>query len=215
MQPLPHKAGVSGGVCINTLLIESHPDDCEAAMGGTWLVHKERGDKVTLIVCTECEDVSPGVIKEQEKAHEILQPDEIIRLYLQNTGLSKWEYRATVRHALEKLRYTTDRVYTHWLQDIHQDHRAVAEETIRVFRYNTVLQYCVPHSCPGFTANYYQPLTNDQARKKILALSRFQSQQFRPGFNSPSIAAEMIAAGLHADCQFAEAFSVWKYINNQ
>ena len=63
-----------------------------------------------------------------------------------------------------KEEFKPELVITHWMKDIHQDHRLVAEESFRVFRNTSVISYECTRSCPEFAANYFVDLTEEDVK---------------------------------------------------
>lgn len=205
---------------MKVLFIAAHPDDCEVSCLGTWLRHKELDDTIYYFVAADCEGVSPGVTKESEEVMSILLPSKVFRMSLPNTKLPTIENRAKIREILEVIRDKVgiDTVYMPWLSDINQDHQAVAEETVRVFRYSTILQYCVQHSCPNFLYDYYQVLCEGHVMKKKEIMGIFKSQIKRGSIwfiqnYVDSVAAMMKARGLECGYDWAEGFKVWRVID--
>jgi LmbE family N-acetylglucosaminyl deacetylase len=104
----------------------------------------------------------------------------------------------------------------------HQDHRAVHEAGISVFRSNptnekqrlAVLAYEVPGTgqlgLEGFDPNVYLELNADDLRQKCLLYEKYASQvSQKPGLRSLH-AIEILAQyrGFEAGCDFAEAFEL-------
>jgi LmbE family N-acetylglucosaminyl deacetylase len=204
---------------LNILFIAAHVDDCEVSSAGSWLKLRDEGHKIHYFVAADCEGVSPGSTKESEAVMEYLKPESVTRLSLTNTELPTIENRAKIRHTLEGLRdsVSIDCVYIPWRFDLNQDHQALAEEAIRVFRYSSILQYCVTHSCPNMPFDYYRVLDKKYVDGKNYVLSLFKSQIKRGSVwfikdYVDSVTAFARSRGLECGYDYAEAFLVYRLI---
>ncbi len=116
----------------NILAIGAHPDDIELGCGGTLLQHVAAGDVVSMLVVTKGE-VGPGDtalrIAEQEDACRVLGIDKLMWGSLPDCSVSLHELALV--HLIESAIGETraDVIYTHSIDDSHQDHRAVALAT--------------------------------------------------------------------------------------
>lgn len=113
-------------------------------------------------------------------------------------------------------RVAPDVVFTHTLDDRHQDHRLVAELTWQSFRDHLILEYEIPKyegdlGKPAF----YVPLSSASARRKIAGLMRhFPSQHAKDWFRPENFSAIMRLRGLEcrAPAGNAEAFVARKIV---
>ena len=116
------------------LAVGAHPDDVEVGCAGTLLEHAARGDRVVSLVLTGGEagrDVEPHV-REAADAASLLGA-ELIHRDLPNTPVP--EGSATIDAITEQIeRVRPDVVYTHTVNDSHQDHRNVHRATIEAAR---------------------------------------------------------------------------------
>jgi LmbE family N-acetylglucosaminyl deacetylase len=109
-----------------------------------------------------------------------------------------------------KLRLTPDVVFTHYRQDLHQDHRVISELTWNTFRDHVILEYEVPKYDGDFgTPNVFVPLDEEQCRTKVeLLLEHFPSQRDRRWFSTDLFRAVLRLRGMEANAPdgYAEAF---------
>ncbi|MDD4307406.1 MAG: PIG-L family deacetylase [Thermoplasmata archaeon] len=199
---------------VNVLFVSPHPDDVEFACFGTLLKHKENEDNIIYFSVSECSDLPrnrslPG---ECRKVMKIISPSTEVRLKLPNRRIHDTMNREILRAALEDLRdnMKIDIVYSPWLGDINQDHRTTAEEVVRVFRYGTILQYEITHSCPGFTPNYYEEISEAQKNRKLEVIKIFKSQTGKNYATPRWIESVMLFRGLESGSKYAESFMVWR-----
>jgi len=201
---------------MNVLFVGPHPDDVEFACLGTLFKHKEKGDNILYLSVSECSDISrnKSLPNEIRKVMRIIQPFKEVRLNLPNRRVYDTENREILRKNLEELRdnYNISIIYAPWIKDINQDHSTTAEEVIRVFRYSTILQYEITHSCPRFTPNYYEEITETQKNQKLKIVKMFKSQLMMRYATPEYIEQIMLFRGLESGMKYAEPFVVWKII---
>jgi len=200
----------------NILFVSAHPDDIELGCLGTLLLHKKNNDRIYYVVMSECLDIprNKNMATDFKKALEYVPYDDFRFLYLPNRKLNHPRNRTTMREKLEEIRDTKniDIVYTHWTNDIHQDHQTVAEETIRVFRFHILHQFEILNSCPSFNPNKYVELPESIVDVKLKTLSCFTSQKKMFYFKPSVLKAHMVFRGAEIRKDYAEAFEVWREI---
>lgn len=134
---------------MNVLAIGAHFDDLELGCGGTLARHCRKGDKVIGFVATDSgfsnrEGVwlrkNEAALQEAMTASKIIGYDlmlgEIPTFYL--------EYGEQIHCKLLKLieENHIDLIYTHWVHDVHHDHRNLALATLHTARHvNRILMY--------------------------------------------------------------------------
>lgn len=123
---------------------------------------------------------------------------------------------AQLKDAFEgiKSRVRPDLIFTHFLQDRHQDHRLTAELTWNAFRNHAVLEYEIP-KFEGDLAhpNVYFQLPRPTVDRKIEVLMEcFPSQRARQWFDRDLFLGHMRLRGVecNSESRFAEAFHVRK-----
>ena len=198
------------------LFLEAHSDDIALSCSGTLFKHKAERDKIYFVSVSDCNDLprNKELPREVKNVMECFNPDRELRLGLKNTKLDTSRSRERIRGALETLRdkICFDMVYTHWLGDIHQDHRAVAEETIKVFRHSRILMYENVHSTPHFNPNYYVELRETEVKKKLSIIKMFKSQSKLYYASQKVIKNRLESRGIEVKKEYAEAFIVWRLL---
>ncbi len=114
----------------SVLAIGAHPDDVEIGCGGILVRHRAHGDRVTVLTLTGGEHggLASERVQEARRAAEILGV-ELVLGTLQDTKIS--EGLETILLIEETVRVVQPTVvYTHSLQDGHQDHRSVHRATV-------------------------------------------------------------------------------------
>ncbi|WP_022880934.1 PIG-L deacetylase family protein [Gryllotalpicola ginsengisoli] len=145
------------------LAIGAHPDDIELGCGGALARHVADGDEVGMLVVTRGE-VGPGEtlqrVAEQHRAVDVLGVQTLIwgrDIADCQVSLHELELVHQIEDAIARVQ--ADIVYTHSVNDSHQDHRAVALCTTGAARHvSTVLSYGAP-SALAFTPTTFVDIT--------------------------------------------------------
>lgn len=199
------------------LFIGAHPDDIEIGAGGALLKHLKRGDKVGYIVFSRGEKgCSHGDSCNREQ--ELMNVARSLGLnYFQlhsfpDTRLH--EHFTEIKDILEDtvLKMRPDRVYTHSLNDSHQDHAVIAKITkIVCRRVPQVLSYWSPSSYNEFHPVYFVDIT-DVFAEKIKLLENYKSQGSKDYLKRELVYSVNKYMGFLAGTNFAEGFEVLRYV---
>jgi len=94
------------------------------------------------------------------------------------------------------------------LNDLHQDHKVIAEEGVRAFKNSSLLSYELLWNIISFHNTCFFELTLNQVEKKIKAIQEYKSQTFR-GYSDPDfIKAQLKVRGVQVGLEYAEVFEV-------
>jgi LmbE family N-acetylglucosaminyl deacetylase/ActR/RegA family two-component response regulator len=158
------------------LAIGAHPDDVEIGIGGTLLEHVARGDRVVVLVLTGGERGGDASLRAEE-AHEAaaLLEAELVHRELPDTSVPEGgETIAAISEQIDALR--PEVVYTHSLNDNHQDHRNVHRATIVAARaVPNVFAYQSPSTGIAFSPGRFVDVTPYMGAK-LRALRAFRTQ---------------------------------------
>ncbi len=158
------------------LAIGAHPDDVEIGVGGLLLKHRAQGDRVHILTLTAGEE--GGAVSERRR--EADQAAQLIgaSLYLgdlPDTAIT--EGNATIkliRSVIDEVQ--PDVIYTHTLQDAHQDHRAVHRATMVAARgIKSIYCYLSPSSTIDFRPNHFADI-GSYLPGKLAAIDQYSSQ---------------------------------------
>jgi LmbE family N-acetylglucosaminyl deacetylase len=200
------------------LFLSAHADDAEFGAGGVIQKLVAKGVEVTSLVFSICEKAvdtskydSRIREKESKEAARILgiQKHMILEYPVRKFPEYRQEILQEIYDMGQSCKY--DIVFTHWLNDIHQDHRVIAEESFRAFKGggSTLFSYEVPLDCQGFSPNVFVPLTEEEVDKKIRAVWSYQSEVERRWYlERDGLKAAMRYRGPFAHTKFAEAFEL-------
>ncbi|MFO1468567.1 MAG: PIG-L deacetylase family protein [Steroidobacteraceae bacterium] len=113
-----------------------------------------------------------------------------------------------------KSRVEPDLIFTHFLQDRHQDHRVIAELTWNTFRNHAILEYEIPkYEGDLDSPNVYFPVSRSNVERKVDTLMTcFPSQLERAWFDADLFRGVMRLRGVECNSasRYAEAFHARK-----
>ena len=202
------------------LFVSAHADDALVGAGGYAHRLSLEGVEVSHIVFTLSEKNNGiGFSADELRAELILAEnrvgfDHVYTFSFPVHHLS--EHGEEIREKLAELKkeLKPDLVLCPSLNDRHQDHSAVAAETIRVFRNSeTVLSYeLLRNSVHVFNPNVYAIISSDQLEEKLRMLAVFKTQTSRPYMNPENFRALARMRGVQVGESYAEAFECLKVI---
>jgi len=161
------------------LAIGAHPDDVEIGCAGTLAKHHASGDMLHILTLSRGAaggDVNVRTAEAQRAA--ALLGAKLTFGNLRDTHITEGvETIKIIEAAIRELRPT--HVYTHCLEDTHQDHRAVHAASLVAAR-NVPNIYCYqsPSSTVEFRPNRFVDIT-DYKKAKLQAIGAYQSQVVR------------------------------------
>lgn len=204
------------------LAIGAHFDDIELGCGGALAKHVARGDTVYAYVATVSGYTGPNnkvirdnatALAEGQRAMEILG----LELICGNFKTLEVEFSEELNLDILKLveERGIDKVYTHWMGDIHHDHQAVARASLHSCRWvPRILMYRSNwyHSNRDFRGNFYADIS-DFLHQKILAIQAHKSEMERTRERWVDFfTKEAENAGQRIGVQFAEVFEIVKWL---
>lgn len=203
------------------LILAPHTDDAEFGCGGTIAKFVEEGKEVHIAAFSACEQsVRPDLpknvlITEIKKASRIIGIDNS-HLTLFNFPVRTFTYsRQEILEKLIQLRHSVqpDLVIMPSLRDIHQDHKTIAEEGLRAFKFTSLWSYELPWNNLNFETTCFVILSENQLNRKINAISEYRSQNHRNYSRPEFIRSLAITRGVQINHQFAEVFEVLRSIH--
>lgn len=166
------------------LVLAPHTDDGEYRCGGTIAKFINESHEVNYATFSACQQSflpqfpSDILITEVKKATKILGVKSS-NLILFNYDVRTFGYhRQEILDDLIKLRedIKPDFIFTPTITAVHQDHHTIAEETIRVFKFNSILSYELPWNNFSFTTSSFIHLDEEYIKTKVSALKAYQPQ---------------------------------------
>jgi LmbE family N-acetylglucosaminyl deacetylase len=207
-----------GSAPLKLLCLGAHSDDIEIGCGGSLLrLLRERPDtQVDWVVFA-----APGERSEEARrsAQAFLASAAGSRVDVHDFRESYFPFvGAEIKDTFEviKARITPDVVFAHRHDDMHQDHRTIAELSWNTFRNSLILQYEIPkYEGDLGTPNVFVPLERRDADRKVeLLMEHFPSQAQRRWFHPDTFHGLMTVRGIECNApeRRAEAFYARKLV---
>jgi LmbE family N-acetylglucosaminyl deacetylase len=192
------------------LVVGAHPDDIEIACGAAMAKLHDTGHVIWGLVMTQGErggdsSVRPG---EARNGATFLGLDNVRLCRFPDTRLS--EQGVPMIAAIEEqiALCKPDMIFTHSLHDLHQDHRAVHEATLRAARnHDTIFCYESPSVTQEFVPTFFIDVTN-YIDVKIESIREHWDQRGKPYVQSERVKGVAVFRGGQAKLRYAEAFEV-------
>lgn len=197
---------------LNVLCLGAHCDDIEIGCGGTLLTLLSQHPRVN--VYWQVFSSTPS------RKNEAIAGAERFCANARNLEVNVLKFRdgylpyegAAVKESIEhtKSSFAPDIVFTHYRNDLHQDHRKVSELTWNTFRDHLILEYEVPKWDGDFgTPNVFFAIEQSVADKKIAALTEiYNSQNDKSWFTGDLFLSILRIRGMESNSRtkLAEAF---------
>lgn len=204
----------------NVLVLAPHTDDGELGCGGTISRLIEEGVNVYYAAFSTAEQSLPNGLPGDTLKKEVKKATEVLgiassNLIIYNFEVRKLNYvRQEILENLVELKKKVhfDLVFLPSLNDIHQDHKTVAEEGLRAFKNTTVLGYELIWNNLTFNTTSFIKLQNHHIKQKALALKEYKSQDGRNYMSDEFIFSLAKTRGVQIGCEYAEAFEVLRLI---
>lgn len=192
------------------LAIGAHPDDIELGAAGTIIKHVRKHCEVYFLILTFGEEGGGRVeIRKKEgiESAKLLGVKNISFAGIPDRTVSEGiETISKIEEVVNTFR--PHRVYTHTLNDRHQDHRNAAKATLSAARkVRDILCYESPLVYPTFNPQAFSDIT-DLIELKKKAISCFKSQRQKEVLKVEAIEGLARFRGFQAGVKYAEAFEV-------
>ncbi len=200
---------------MNILAIGAHPDDLEYGCAGTLIRHVQRGDRVFILVVTDGSAGGDPATRraEQEDAGKFIGAEQVFFLDYSDTFFEC--NRESIMRIEEVIRQVdADTVYTHWVEDTHQDHRNIARAVVPAARSVPNLLYI-----EGFSSQHFNPTVfvniGEVIHQKLGALEAHVSQIVKTNIENMNIVdiSRSVAhfRGIQGRVTYAEGFTPVRY----
>ncbi len=200
------------------LCVGAHCDDIEIGCGGTILRLISGSDRIEfywLVLCSNAERAREA----RRSADALLKRARKKTIVVKTFRDGFLPYIGTpVKEYFEQLKksFSPDLIFTHFRQDLHQDHRLVCELTWNTFRNHLILEYEIPkYDADLQQPNFFVPLSDAIRRKKVQHLMRyFGTQRDKHWFSADLFNGLMRLRGVEAasPTRHAEGFHCRKLI---
>jgi LmbE family N-acetylglucosaminyl deacetylase len=194
------------------LCLGAHSDDIEIGCGGTVLRLVAENPEVRVhwvVLSAEGNRADEARASAQSFLHGAGEASTVIETFPERF----FPYEgASIKRWFDGLgkRVTPQLVFTHRQDDVHQDHRTVAELTWNTFRDHLILEYEIPKWEGDLgRPNVFVPIEAELAQRKIdLIMAGFRSQRDKYWFTPETFHAVLRLRGVEARAPsgLAEAF---------
>lgn len=203
---------------LNILCLGAHSDDIEIGCGGTILrlVKEFRYLDITWVVFSA---TSERALEAQKSANQFTEGIQHKKIVLNKFRDGYFPSSLTsIKDAFEDLKEEAvpDIVFTHYRDDLHQDHRHICELTWNTWRNHFILEYEIPKYDGDLgNPNFFVSLDIETCQKKTDLLMRFfQTQANKHWFSPDTFNSLMRLRGIQCKSPggYAEAFYSRKII---
>jgi len=196
----------------NVLCLGAHSDDIEIGCGGTILRLKEEMPNLSVYWVVFGSDETRT--KEAHKsANEILADLKYKQIVVKEFKDGFYPYIGSeIKEYFEELKgaFSPDLIFTHYRDDLHQDHRLINELTWNTYRDHLILEYEIPKYDGDLgSPNMFFHLQKSICEAKVQhLLKNFQSQTGRFWFTSETFMALLRLRGVESRSPlgYAEGF---------
>lgn len=197
---------------LRVLCLGAHSDDIEIGCGGAILRLLAQRDNVEVKWVVFA--ASPARRLEAERSAEMFLRGAVNKeIVVKDFKESFFPYIGSeIKAYFEELRRTIspDVVFTHFRDDLHQDHRLISELTWNTFRDHVILEYEIVKYDGGLgSPNLFVHLSEEVVANKMKYLvENFQSQRSHQWFTEETFRAILRLRGIESNApnKYAEAF---------
>ena len=203
---------------MKVLLLSPHTDDVELGAGGLICrMLEEGGHTFKWLVFSRCSGSLGTQLAPDTLEMEFFQCADFLgisdRQVLDFGVRAMPDHRQEILETLVRMRYDyrPDLVLGPCLEDVHQDHATVAQESLRAFKNcATILGYELPWNNVSFHSRMLVRLTKDHTWRKWEAMQHYKSQQAlrREYFSWDFVSSWAVMVGAQCGAPYGEAFEV-------
>lgn len=201
-----------GKESVNILCLGAHCDDIEIGCGGTMLQFLQSNSNISMTWVVFCSDDERS--REAARSFDRFSQNALhnkIVIHHFRDGFLPW-LGLEVKEAFEEMKAWADPdvIFTHYREDLHQDHRLISDLTWNTFRNHLILEYeIMKYDGDIGRTNTYMPIDEENCRKKIdLIMDSYRSQKSKKWFTDDLFWALPRIRGMeiNAPSRYAEAF---------
>lgn len=202
------------------LVLAPHTDDGEIGCGGTIPKLVQRGADVLYIAFSSADEALPKGVAPGTLKNELYAATAVLGIASKNVRCLDYKVRnfsyrrqdlLDDMHRLKE-EYDPEIVFAPSLNDLHQDHKTVAEECRRMFKMTTILGYEMPWNNISFDTLSFSVLQRRHLDLKIRALEVYESQKQRKYMNRDFVESLARTRGVQIAAPYAEAFEVVRWV---
>ena len=203
---------------LKIMCLGAHSDDIEIGCGGTILtLLKEYKDTEVFWVVFSANEIRKH--EATNSAKKFTSQANKVKIIVKNFQDGFFPYTGgEIKEYFEELKpkFSPDLIFTHYGNDLHQDHRNISELTWNTYRDNIILEYEVlKYDGDLGNPNIYYNLNRKIVRQKLQYIKKFYlSQRDNHWFNDPVFKSIMRLRGVESNSKstYAEAFYSRKFV---
>jgi LmbE family N-acetylglucosaminyl deacetylase len=215
---IPLSIGTGKGTPQRVLCLGAHCDDIEIGCGGTllrWLEERPDLDVRWAVFSSDARRAA----ETRASARRFLgrEPDKCVTLCEFRDGFLPYQ-GGEVKQEFERLKaeFAPEVIFTHYRNDLHQDHRLISELTLNTFRGPLILEYEIPKWDGDLgQPNAFVPLAERHLQEKVdILISEYGTQKGRSWFEPETFRSLARLRGIEAAApeRYAEAFYARKLV---
>jgi len=202
------------------LLLSPHTDDGELGCGATVSKLIREGKQVYYAAFSACEQSVLAQFPKDILISEVKAATSTLGIPSENLKLFRYDVRTFNYHRqailddLIQLReeIQPDTVLIPSVNDIHQDHKTMAEEALRAFKFINIFSYELPWNNLNFNTCAFEVVDEQDAQCKVNALAQYKSQAHRPYANEEFLRSQLRMRGVQVAQRYAEVFEVVRLV---
>lgn len=204
----------------NILCLGAHCDDIEIGCGGT-LLQLLGGSRDAVVYWVVFSSNEERAEEARRSADAFLSEAKAKTVIINDFKNSFFPFVGdSIKQYFEQLKgqFSPDLIFTHYRNDLHQDHRVISDLTWNTFRNHFILEYEVPKYDGDLgSPNLFVHLSESTCQNKVrYVLENFQSQKEKHWFEQETFLSIMRLRGIEAasPSKYAEAYYCRKIILN-
>jgi len=203
---------------VKILALGAHPDDIEYGCGGTFLKFARNGMDIYFMVLTKGEFGGDPETreKEQEEAMKLLGVKKIFWGGYTDTELPSERIVITkIDEVIEEVK--PDEVYVNYIEDIHQDHRMLAECTLAATRYVKRVFFYEDYTSINFEPDIFVDIEDVlEEKQKLIEVYSSQVDKAYPTKLDMVESVKAIAnfRGFQGKVKYAEGFKAFRFLRD-
>lgn len=198
------------------LILAPHTDDGEFGCGGTITKMLKSGITVYYAAFSSCEESVPEGFPSDILQKELYNATNVLGIPKKNVFLFNFKvrkFKARRQEILEEMinlrkHINPSLIFTPSSNDIHQDHQTIYEESIRAFKFKTILGYELPWNNFSTAYNLYVELDEINVSKKIKAINMYESQASRIYSSEQYLKSHLFFNGTKGNLTYSEVFEI-------
>lgn len=201
-----------GASTLRILCLGAHADDIEIGCAGTILRLLESYPDVE-VYWVVCSAAGPRRTEATASAQELTRQAGRTTIVVKRFRDGYFPYAgAQLKNYFERLKrqFSPDVIFTHYRDDLHQDHQQIAALTWNTFRQHLILEYEIPKYDGDLgTPNFFVHLDKSVAERKVRhVLTHFDTQRGKRWFTQDVFYSMLKIRGMEGNAPdlFAEGF---------